>query len=664
MADAKKRYAELCREINHHNHRYYVLDDPVISDAQYDRLLRELEAIEKEHPDWITSDSPTQKVGGRALDKFEKYEHKIPLLSLGKAYEEQELRDWVESMEREAGRTVETRFSVEPKIDGDSLALIYEKGRLAAAATRGDGKIGENVTHTVKTIRGLPLQLLDKEIEVPELIEIRGEAYIRLKDFQAINRKQLEKGEPPYANPRNLTSGSLKQLDPKITAGRPLRFMAHGLGVVKGRKFTTHTAAMEAVKKLGVPIVENLRLLDTLDDVFRYYKDMCERRETLAYEIDGIVIKIDDLETRDALGSRSKSPRWAIAYKFPAREEVTQVLAVDWQIGRSGKLTPVARLKPVGISGVTVSNATLHNPSQIEKLDVRIGDWVQVTRAGDVIPYVVKAIPDRREGKEKKVPVPSKCPGCGSGVERTEADVFCTGGFACKDQLKGAIDHFCSRAAMSIEGLGDEWIDTFVEKGLVKQLPDLYTLEKKELLKLDRMGDKLAQNILDAIDGSRTPTLPRFLNALGIRQVGEATANALADHFHDVRKLMDASLDELQHVADVGPIVAKCIHDFFRSAANRRVVERLLEVVTIKKPEVKSRILAGQVVCFTGGLEAITRDDAKRLVVENGGKTADSVSKTVTLVVAGPGAGSKLEKAKKLGLKTVDEQGFLKMLGR
>ncbi len=663
MPSPRERHAELVKELNYHNYRYYVLDDPTISDAQYDKLLVELETIEADHPELVTPESPTQKVGGKALDKFEKYEHKLPLLSLGKSYSELELREWAESMERELGRKVASKFSVEPKIDGDSCALIFEKGRLVMAATRGDGKIGENVTHTARTIRDLPTRLLDREVAVPDLIEVRGEAYIRLKDFQEVNKKQLAKGEPPYANPRNLTSGSLKQLDPKITAERPLRFFAHGIGVVKGAKFTTHTEAMAYVRKLGICVVENLKLVDSLDGVMKYFDDMGKRRDKLAYEIDGIVIKVDDYETRDALGNRSKSPRWAIAYKFPSREEVTQVLAVDWQIGRSGKLTPVARLKPVPISGVTVSNATLHNPAQLVKLDVHINDWVVVTRAGDVIPYVVKVITERRKDV-KPVSVPSKCPGCGSKVERTEADVLCTGGFKCVAQLKGAIEHYASRGAMNIEGLGPEWIEQFVDQGFVKSLPDLYDLTAEKLLTLERMGEKLAQNLLDSIAASRTAPLPKFLNGLGIRQVGEATANALADHFGDVAKLVDATLDELQHVADVGPIVAQSIFDFFRSAENRKTVERLMKVITFKKVAVKSQLFAGQVVVFTGGLEAVTRDDAKKIVLENGGKTADSVSKGVTLVVAGPGAGSKLEKAKKLGVKTMDEREFLKMVGR
>ncbi len=658
---AKDEYDKLRRELDYHNRRYYVLDDPEISDAQYDQLYRRLEAMEKEHPDWVSPDSPTQKVGGKALDKFEKVEHRMPLLSLEKAYEEAELNAWVESMERELGRKEAWTFTCEPKIDGDSLELVYEKGQLVQASTRGDGKIGENVTHTVRTIKAIPLKLEG----APDLLEVRGETFIRIKDFKELNRKLVDKGEEPFANPRNFTSGSIKQLDPKITAERPLRFLAHGFGVVRGgTKFKTHREAMGYLKDLGIPVAP-FEFVDSIPKVVEYWKKSADAREKLDHEIDGIVVKLDSVALRDALGSRSKSPRWAIAYKFPAREENTQVLAVDWQVGRSGKLTPVARLKPVPISGVTVSNATLHNPVQLEKLGVMIGDTVVVTRSGDVIPYVVKVIEGKRPADAKKVAVPAKCPTCGAPVEKTESDLFCTGGSGCPDQLKGAIDHFCSRGAMNIEGLGPEWIDQFVDKGFVKSVADLYALDKTRLLTLERMGEKLAQNMLDAIAGSKKTTLQRFLNALGIRQVGTATANALADHFGEIGKIRAASLEELQDVQDVGPTVAAEIRSFFDDAKNGKVADALLKAgIEFKQPERKSEALSGQVVVFTGGFDRMTRDEAKQFVLENGGKSADSISKTVTLVVAGPGAGSKLEKAAKLGIKVIDEGAFLNLIGR
>jgi DNA ligase (NAD+) len=656
----RDEYERLKREVEYHAWRYYALSDPEVSDAEYDRLYDRLAAIEREHPGWVAPDSPTQKVGAKPVDDFAKVAHRLPLLSLEKVYDRAELGAWLEQMGRELGRPVEGPFTVEPKIDGDSLELVYEKGVLVQASTRGDGRVGEDVTHTVRTIRDVPWALRD----APDLLEVRGEAYISVRDFQEVNRRQLEKGEPPFANPRNLASGSIKQKDPAVTKGRPLRFMAHGIGRVGGRKFSRHAEVMGWFRQLGLPVAP-FETCATLEEVSAYWKRMLGERERLDHEIDGIVVKVDDLALREALGERSRSPRWAVAYKFPAREETTLVLAVDWQVGRSGKITPVARLRPVPISGVTVSNATLHNPSQIERLDVRVGDTVVVTRSGDVIPYVVKVIPGKRPPDARPVAVPDRCPSCGTGTERTEADVFCPNGFSCPGQLKGAIDHFGSRAAMNIEGLGPEWIDQFVDRGFLKSVADLYALDREQLLSLERMGEKLASNLLQAIEGSKRTTLARFLNALGIRQVGEATASALAAHFGTLEAVAKASPEELQKVQDVGPKVAEAIHAFFRGPRNAEVIARLLERgVAPRPPERKTDLLSGEVVVFTGGLEAMTRDEAKALVLENGGKTADGVSKAVTLVVAGPGAGSKLDKARKLGINVLDERAFLKKLGR
>jgi DNA ligase (NAD+) len=657
---SRKEYEALRREVERHNLRYYVLDDPEVSDAEYDRLYRKLEAMEAEHPGWADEQSPTRKVGGRALERFEKAEHRLPLLSLGKAYEEPEIAAWIASMERELGRAPDWIFTAEPKIDGDSVELVYERGILVQASTRGDGRVGENVTHTVRTIRSVPLRLEG----APELLEVRGEAYLRLEDFRELNRRQLEMGLPPFANPRNCTSGSIKQLDPSVTASRPLRFQAHGIGVLKGVRYSGHDEAMKALRSLGIPVVpyEVLRGASGLRD---YRERMLEARETLDHEIDGIVVKVDDFALRDELGARAKNPRWAIAWKFPPREENTAVLAVDWQVGRSGKLTPVARLKPVALGGVTVSNATLHNAAQLDRLDVRIGDTIVVTRSGDVIPYVVKVIESLRPGKAPKPPVPGNCPSCGAATERTETDVLCPNAFGCPAQLKGALEHFASRGAMNIEGLGPEWIEQFVDRGLVKTPADLYGLDAPRLMELDRMGEKLAGNLLASIAASTTTTLPRFLNALGIRQVGEATAAALAEHLGSLEAIRAASAGALEEVRDVGPTVAASIRAFFDDPRNGAAVDALLaRGIAFKAPERKGDGLAGQVVVFTGGLDSITRDEGKALVLQHGGRTADSVSKAATLVVAGPGAGAKLEKAVKLGIRTIDEAAFLKLVGR
>ncbi|HEV3027301.1 MAG TPA: NAD-dependent DNA ligase LigA [Planctomycetota bacterium] len=653
-------YDKLRKEIEHHNRLYYDQANPEISDAEYDRLYRRLVEMEKEHPDWVRPDSPTQVVGGHAIERFEKAEHRMPMLSLEKAYSQEEIASWISSMERELGRTVEWSFTVEPKVDGDSLELVYENGALTLAATRGDGRVGENVTHTVRTIRQIPRALPD----APELVEIRGEAYLNLKDFREINRKLEEKGEEPFVNARNLVSGSLKQKDAAITRSRPLRFVAYALGTLKGRRFVSHDELLAWLRSLGFEIPP-FQVCRSVGEIHAYWERMNAARDTLEHEIDGIVVKVNDLSLRDQLGSRSKSPRWSIAYKFPAREETTEVRNIEWNVGRSGKVTPVAKLRPVFISGVTVSNASLHNVAQLDRLDVRIGDTVLVTRAGDVIPYVVKVIESKRPPDAAKPPIPEKCPVCGAAVERTETDVLCTNSFACPAQFKKAIDHFCSRPAMNIEGFGPEWIEQLVNKGLLGTVADLYSLDMEQLLTLDRMGEKLAQNMLGAVAGSKKTTLPRFLNALGIKHVGEATAAALAEHFGGVEPLRKASAGELEEVRDVGPAVAESIHRFFQDARNVQVVEQLLQAgIQFKAPERKGDQLTGQILVFTGGLDRLTRDEAKALAVAHGGKTADSISKTVTLVVAGPGAGSKLEKATKLGITVIDEEAFLKRIGR
>jgi DNA ligase (NAD+) len=656
---AREEYDALRREIERHNRLYYDQAAPELSDAEYDRLYDRLVALEREHPGWVTPDSPTQKVGGQAIERFEKAPHRLPMLSLEKAYTREDVAAWIEQMERDLGRKVDWSFTVEPKVDGDSLEIVYENGRLVRAATRGDGRIGENVTHTIRTLRNVPKVLPD----APEEVEVRGEAYLRLADFRAINQALQEKGEPAFANPRNFTSGSIKQKDASITASRPLRFVAYGLGTLRGKKFARHDEVLAWLKesRFETPAFE---VVDSLDGIQSCWEKIGAARDRMDHEIDGVVVKVNDLSLRAQLGSRSKSPKWAIAWKFPAREETTEVRDVEWNVGRSGKITPVAKLRPVSISGVTVSNASLHNVAQLERLGVRIGDTVLVTRAGDVIPYVVQVIEAKRPADARTPAIPAACPVCRTPVERTETDILCPNGLTCPQQLKSAIDHFCSRAAMDIAGFGEEWIEQLVDQGLLTSVADLYRLDKERLLTLERMGDKLAQNLLDAVERSRKTTLPRFLNALGIKHVGEATAAALAEHFGTVDAVRKASIEELQETRDVGPSVAESIHRFFRDKRNLATVADLLGRITLEAAEKKGDELAGQVIVFTGGLDRLTRDEAKELTLAHGGKTSDSVSKVVTLVVAGPGAGSKLDKATKLGIKVVDEGDFLKLIGR
>jgi DNA ligase (NAD+) len=655
----KDEYEKLKEKVEYHNRRYYDQADPEISDAEYDRLYDRLVTMEREHPEWVTSDSPTQKVGGQAVERFEKVEHRQPMLSLEKAYTEEEVAAWIEQMERDLGRKPEWAFTAEPKIDGDSLEIIYEKGKLALAATRGDGRVGENVTHTVKTIANVPKSLKG----APELLEVRGEAYLRLADFREMNRRLLEEGKEAFANPRNFTSGSIKQKDASVTRSRPIRFTAYAVGAVRGTKYSGNAEVLKWLEELGFE-VPAFRLCRTVDDLKDYWRKTLEGRDAMDHEIDGVVIKVNDLRIRGELGARSKSPKWAIAWKFPAREETTEVQDVVWNVGRSGKITPVAKLRPVSIGGVTVSNASLHNVAQLTRLDVRLKDTVLVTRAGDVIPYVVKVIETKRPPHARPPAIPAKCPVCSTAVERTETDILCPNGLTCPQQLKSAIDHFCSRGAMDIAGFGEEWIEQLVDRKVLSSVADLYRLKKEELLEFERMGEKLAQNLLDAVARSTKTTLPRFLNALGIKHVGEATAAALAEHFGSIDAVRKASVEELQETRDVGPAVAESIHRFLRDPKNTAVVDELLKRIQIREAPKQGNQLAGQVIVFTGGLEMMTRDEAKALALAHGGKTADSVSKTVTLVVAGPGAGSKLEKATKLGIKVVDEGAFLKLVGR
>ncbi len=666
QTDLAKRAQELREQIRFHDHRYYVLDQPLVSDAEYDRLLRELEKIEAENPALRSADSPTQRVGGAPSEKFAKVEHAQPMMSLGKAMAEEEFHDF-DARVRKALGVEKVVYNCEPKLDGLSISLRYERGSLTRGATRGDGTVGEDVTSNVRTIRSVPLALaVEAGKEPPSLLEARGEVILAKKDFAELNRRQEEAGDQAFANPRNAAAGSLRQLDPRITATRPLSVYIYEVGECSV-SFKTHGEKLELLRSLGLRVAPSFRA-EGADEVKAIYRRMLERRHDEPYEQDGMVIKVDDLGQRERLGAVSRSPRWAVAWKFPAEEEETTVEDIDVQVGFTGKLTPVARLKPVFVGGATVSNATLHNESEMRRKDVRRGDHVFIRRAGDVIPEVVAVIKEKRTGKETEFVFPATCPVCGAPVvkKEDEADHRCTGE-DCPAQLAGRLEHFAQRTAMDIQGLGEKIVEALLEKKLVKDVSDLYALRVEQLAALPRMAEKSGKNLFDAIQKSKQTSLRKFLFALGIRHVGETTAKALAQAFPDVRSLFTASLDQLQGVRDIGPEVGSSIHGFFQKESNRQLVERLLAAGVTPEPEKVPEaggVFSGKTVVLTGGLTSMSRDDAKAEIEKRGGKCSGSVSKKTDLVVAGEDAGSKLAKARELNVKVVDEAEFLKLLGR
>jgi DNA ligase (NAD+) len=660
-ADVREDVARLRREIERHNHRYYVLDDPEISDAEYDGLFRRLRELEETHPALRTEDSPTQRVGAAPRAEFSAVRHRQPMLSLQNVTTPEEMAAFDERVRKFLGRE-RIEYVGEPKIDGVAVELAYQKGVLAVGSTRGDGTTGENVTPNIRTIRSVPLRL--HGAKPPELLEVRGEVYYPLAPFQKLNREREEAGLPVFANPRNAAAGSLKQLDAAITAARPLDFVCHGVGEIHGAHFASHWETLQALANAGLKPVPLSRVCETLDEVVAFFAELEARRDRLGYEIDGLVIKVNDLGLQRRLGEISRSPRWAVAYKFKPRQATTRVNAIVPSVGRTGVLTPIAELEPVPVGGVTIRNASLHNMDEVGRKDVRIGDTVLIERAGDVIPYVVKVITEKRTGKEKRFRMPKKCPVCGAEVVRAEDEVaYRCIGLSCPAQLKQAIRFFGARGAMDIEGLGEKLVDQLVERGLVRDLTDLYRLEEDTLADLERMGKKSAANLRGQIERSKQTTLPHLLVALGIRQVGEATAKALAEHFGRLERLMDASEEELQEVRDVGPEVAASIRRFFAEKQNRRVIQRLLELGV--KPASVARAkgpLAGRKFVLTGGLGGMTRPEAQRRIEALGGRIASSVSKETDYVVVGAEPGSKLAKAKKLGVPILEESDFLRLL--
>jgi len=670
QASLFSRLQELRKQIHYHNYRYYVLNDPVISDYEYDQLYKELVRIEQEHPEWITPDSPTQRVGGLVAEKFEKVQHPVPILSLANAFTEEEVREWFDRISKLDKRVKEADFIVEPKIDGLTVVLHYQDGFFVKGATRGDGNVGEDVTANLRTIKALPLKIPVSPlspVKAPKTMVVRGEVFITIKDFEELNRRLEEMGEKTYLNPRNTASGSLRQLDPRITAMRPLTLLTYDIVQIDENPPKTQSEILEQLYDFGFPVVEN-RYCTTLDEVFLAYEEYLKRRDELGYEADGVVIKLNDLALADQLGVVGKDPRGAIAFKYPAREVATKLLNIGVNVGRTGVLTPYAILSPVEIGGVIVKQATLHNFDFIAQKDIRIGDIVLIKRAGDVIPYVIAPIVDRRDGSEKVYVPPANCPVCEQPVEHIEGEVawYCVNA-ACPAQIVRNLEHFVSRSAMDIAGVGINLVEQFVQAGLVSDAADLYRLKKEDLLKLEGFAEKKAENVLQAIANSKSQSLARLIVGLGIRGVGEVIASDLAKRFQSLDALMAATLEELQAIEGIGPNTAQAIVDWFRQPRNRELLEKfrtagVWPVEGEKKTDEGKQIFAGMTFVVTGTLQHFTREEVKTYIEQRGGKVTDSVSKKTHYVLVGENPGSKLEKARSLNIPVIDEAKFLEMV--
>jgi DNA ligase (NAD+) len=666
----KKTVEEIERlrdEINRHNHLYYVLDNPALTDAEYDRLFDELVALEEKHPDLVTPESPTQRVGAAPLDEFESVRHSLPMLSLSKATSEEEFLDFHRRVKELSGlEDEEIAYTAEPKFDGLAVELVYRKGVFQLGSTRGDGTVGEDVTLNLRTVKSIPLRLLGASL--PDLVEVRGEVMMTNEDFARLNREREESGQPLFANPRNAAAGSVRQLDPRITSTRPLTLFAYGIGRVERKDLATHWDSLLFLKEVGFKTSEFAELCRTVDEVVDYHKRILHQRDGLPYEIDGIVIKVNTFSVQQKLGELSRSPRWAVAWKFPAQQETTRVEDIIISVGRTGALTPVAVLVPVRVGGVEVSRASLHNEDEVNKKDVRVGDTVMVQRAGDVIPEVVRVVESKRRGNEKRFTMPDRCPVCGSEAERPEGEAIhrCTG-FACPAQIKENLAHFVSKGAMNMDGLGRKILDQMVDKGIIEDPADLYFLKKEDLMRMDRMGDKLAENLLAAIANSRSPSLANLIYALGIRNVGIHLARVLARHYGSMENLAAQGIEEFTKVHEVGPIVAQSLHNYFQNPKNLEILDKLKKggvVFPKEEAEAGEVPFGGKTFVLTGSLDSMTRDEARGLIEERGGRVSSSVSKNTDVVVVGKDPGSKQEKAKSLGIQTLSEDEFKKMVGR
>ena len=661
----QREVASLRKAINHHNKLYHALDNPEIPDSDYDSLVERLENLEREYG-LLSDSSPSLSVGSAPLNKFAEVKHQIPMLSLDKVFEEEGLRNFSKRINKLLDTDEQVTYSCEPKIDGIAVSLFYKDGELKQASTRGDGKTGEDITHNVLGVTCIPKSIKMKKTK--SQLEVRGEIFLSKLDFNEINDKARKEGQKLFVNPRNTAAGTIRQLDPERAAKVPLQMFCYGVGVNQGFSLPENLGEIfDELKKLGFPVNNDIKTASSIEGCINYCLDLYTRRDLLDYEIDGAVIKVDSLISQSMIGENIKAPRWAIAYKFPAEEKITKVLDVEFQVGRTGTITPVARLEPVFVGGVTVSNTTLHNMDEIQRLGLSIGDEVIVRRAGDVIPKVVRVVGSKKKRETTSIATPSHCPVCKSPIEKDGAVLLrCTGGSLCSAQRKEMLKHFASRSALNIEGLGNKLIEQFVDEGLIKDAADILKLSSSALIQMDRLGKKSAKNLLASIDKSKNTTLPKFIYALGIREVGEATAQALAYRYPDINDLLRATVEDLESIQDIGPTVSSNIVAFFSDVSNLDLIKRLREVGVVwpVKSITSSSILAGKTVVLTGTLESLSRQEAKDRLLAIGAKVSGSVSKNTDFVVAGPGAGSKLTKASELGVKTFDEQEFLTLLSQ